>query len=185
MGGTKLQMPGVHAAHPTLVGEAASLSGAESHAADAGGSPVAVVFECADCPIPAASMFDHPPGALFSVRTWGHALDRAVLGSIEFVVSSFDIPLVVVLGHRDCTALNASERVDPAGNGTDDATPEAAHASAICAALVQTSPILADRVAEGRCAVIGVVAGSDGRVDLHSAFGDVGAWASMPDDERP
>ena len=53
-------------------------------------------------------IFDQGLGDMFVVRTAGHVLDSAVLGSIEFAVTVLDVPLIVVLGHDSCGAVKAT-----------------------------------------------------------------------------
>ena len=38
----------------------------------------------------------------------GHALDTAVLGSVEFATEALGVPLLVVLGHDSCGAVTAA-----------------------------------------------------------------------------
>lgn len=42
------------------------------------------------------------------IRTAGHVIDEAVLGSLEFGVDELKIPLLMVLGHAKCSAVNAA-----------------------------------------------------------------------------
>jgi carbonic anhydrase len=60
-------------------------------------------------------VFDQDAGALCVVRSAGHVLDRAILGSVEFTVTDLAVPLVLVLGHEDCRAVAAA--VDAARGG--------------------------------------------------------------------
>jgi carbonic anhydrase len=48
---------------------------------------------------------------VLTVRTAGQVLDDAVIGSIEFGVAHLGIPLVVVLGHTNCGAVQATIEV--------------------------------------------------------------------------
>jgi carbonic anhydrase len=70
-----------------------------------GQHPYAVVFSCIDSRVPPEMVFDVGLGDLFVIRTAGHVIDEAALGSIEFGVEEFHIPLVVVLGHQKCGAV--------------------------------------------------------------------------------
>src|SRR5262245_51956921 len=70
--------------------------------------PTAVVFGCADSRVAAEIIFDQGLGDMFVVRTAGHVIDAAVLGSIEYAVSVLDVPLIVVLGHDSCGAVKAT-----------------------------------------------------------------------------
>ena len=53
-------------------------------------------------------MFDHSLGDLFVVRVAGNIVDDHGLGSIEFAVTQFGTPLVLVLGHARCGAVAAA-----------------------------------------------------------------------------
>jgi carbonic anhydrase len=70
--------------------------------------PFATILACADSRESPELLFDQGLGDLFVVRTAGHVLDSAVLGSIEFGISELKIPLLVVLGHQRCGAVKAS-----------------------------------------------------------------------------
>src|SRR5271165_4982643 len=70
--------------------------------------PTAVIFGCADSRVAAEFIFDQGLGDVFVVRTAGQAIDSAVLGSIEFAVTVLGVPLIVVLGHDSCGAVQAT-----------------------------------------------------------------------------
>jgi carbonic anhydrase len=74
-------------------------------------SPFALVLGCADSRLPAEIVFDQGLGDLFGVRTAGHVLDAAVLGSVEYAVVQLAVPLIVVLGHEGCGAVAAAAGV--------------------------------------------------------------------------
>ncbi len=73
-----------------------------------GQSPFAVVLGCSDSRAPVELLFDQGPGDLFVVRVAGNIAGPDQVGSIEFAVAEFGTPLVVVLGHSYCGAINAS-----------------------------------------------------------------------------
>src|ERR1044072_5288647 len=64
-----------------------------------GQKPTAVVFGCADSRVAAEIIFDQGLGDMFVVRTAGHVLDSAVLGSIEYAVGRPHVPRITALGH--------------------------------------------------------------------------------------
>src|SRR5258707_11747261 len=70
--------------------------------------PSTVVFGCADSRVAAEIIFDQGLGDMFVVRTAGHVVDSAVLGSIEYAVTVLNVPLIVVLGHDNCGAVKAT-----------------------------------------------------------------------------
>jgi carbonic anhydrase len=71
-------------------------------------APAALVLGCADSRVPVEILFDQGLGDLFVVRTAGHVVDRAVLGSVEYAVEMLGVPLIVVLGHDGCGAVAAA-----------------------------------------------------------------------------
>ena len=70
--------------------------------------PFAVILGCGDSRVPPEIVFDQGLGDLFVVRTAGHVLDAAVLGSVEYALEKLNVPLVVVLGHERCGAVQAA-----------------------------------------------------------------------------
>ncbi len=91
---------GGHPTHGHDVAAAAAASG--------GQEPHAVVLGCIDSRVPLEAIFDQTFGSICVVRSGGHAVDRAVLGSVGFAVEKLDVPLIVVLGHVRCGAVQAT-----------------------------------------------------------------------------
>ncbi|WP_433529360.1 carbonic anhydrase [Micromonospora sp. CA-263727] len=142
--------------------------------------PYAVVLGCIDSRVPLEAIFDQTFGSICVIRTGGHVLDRAVLGSIEFVVHELGVPLVMVLGHERCGAVDATvgalrtgrrpagalahlvDRIAPAVTevGVDDpqVQPLAVrrHVRRTVAAL-RADPFLATPIAAARVAVAGAL----------------------------
>lgn len=73
-----------------------------------GQSPFATIFSCVDSRVPPELIFDRGLGDIFVIRTAGHVVDSAVLGSLQFGVAELKIPLLVVLGHEKCGAVKAT-----------------------------------------------------------------------------
>ncbi|OBB73422.1 carbonic anhydrase [Mycobacterium sp. 852014-52144_SCH5372336] len=161
--------------------------------------PTAVVFGCGDSRVAAELIFDQGLGDMFVVRTAGHVIDSAVLGSIEYAVAVLDVPLVVVLGHDSCGAVKATlgaldEGVVPGGYvrdivervmpsillGRRDGLTrvdefEARHVSETGAQLLARSTTVSEQVAAGELAIVGVTYHlADGRVVLRDHLGDIG-----------
>ncbi|WFE67248.1 carbonic anhydrase [Micromonospora sp. WMMD714] len=67
--------------------------------------PYAVLLGCIDSRVPLEAIFDQTFGSICVIRTGAHVLDRAVRGSIEFVVEQLGVTLVMVLGHERCGAV--------------------------------------------------------------------------------
>jgi carbonic anhydrase len=163
-----------------------------------GQEPFAVIFGCSDSRVAAEIVFDRGLGDLFVVRTAGHVVDSGVLGSIEFGVSVLQIPLVVVLGHDGCGAVNATlqaylDGTMPGGFVRDIVA--LVSPSLIAAAgeldeigdehirltgefVVDRSRAISEQVAAGTCAVIGVSYHlEEGRARLVSVIGEIGEAA--------
>ena len=71
-------------------------------------NPFATIFSCVDSRVPPELVFDRGLGDLFVIRTAGHVIDNAVLGSLEYGVAELKIPLLMVLGHEKCGAVKAT-----------------------------------------------------------------------------
>ena len=161
--------------------------------------PTAVVFGCGDSRVAAEIIFDQGLGDMFVVRTAGHVIDSAVLGSIEYAVSILNVPLIAVLGHDSCGAVRAAlaaldegavppgyvrdvvERVTSSvllgrrdGLTTVDEL-EARHVVETGSQLLARSAAIKERVEDGRLAIVGLTYRlADGRVELREHLGDIG-----------
>ncbi|HEX2285764.1 MAG TPA: carbonic anhydrase, partial [Mycobacterium sp.] len=161
-----------------------------------GQHPIAAVLGCSDSRVAAEILFDQGLGDIFVVRTAGHALDAAVLGSVEYAVTVLDVPLVVVLGHDSCGAVNATvsaledgvmpggyireivERVTPSIRAARHAGLSRAadfvtkHVSETVVQLRVRSVPVAERLAAGTLAIAGATYHlADGRVVLRHHLG--------------
>lgn len=70
--------------------------------------PVAIVVACSDSRVPIELVFDQGVGDLFVIRVAGNVVASSQKGSIEYAVTRFGTPLVVVLGHSHCGAVSAT-----------------------------------------------------------------------------
>ncbi len=164
-----------------------------------GQKPTAVLFGCADSRVAAEIIFDQGLGDMFVVRTAGHVVDSAVLGSIEYAVTVLNVPLIVVLGHDSCGAVQATlaaidEGVVPGGYVRDIVeriTPsilqgrhagltrvdefETRHVNDTVTQLRVRSSSIAERLAAGTLAIVGLTYHlAEGRVVLRDHLGDIG-----------
>ncbi|MEO5765120.1 MAG: carbonic anhydrase [Casimicrobiaceae bacterium] len=73
--------------------------------------PIAAILSCADSRVAPELVFDQGPGELFVVRVAGNALNNDLLASLEYGVEILGIPLIVVLGHSGCGAVDAAIKV--------------------------------------------------------------------------
>ena len=76
-----------------------------------GQTPFAVLIGCSDSRVAPELLFGRGLGELFIVRVAGNSVDRTALGSIEYGVAELGCPLVVVLGHEPCGAVQAAVKV--------------------------------------------------------------------------
>jgi carbonic anhydrase len=152
----------------------------------AGQSPFATILGCSDSRVPLETLFDQDPGHLFVVRIAGNFVTDSGIGSIEYGVAALKTPLIVVLGHSSCGAVDATikyvangtkqpghimdlvHEIEPAAKATQEKPGNWLH-NAIAqnvrnnvAALTQRSTILADAVNAKKLLIAG------GVYDLHS-----------------
>jgi carbonic anhydrase len=73
-----------------------------------GQAPFAAVVACSDSRVPPELLFGRGLGELFVIRVAGNTVDTAGLGSIQYAVEHLGVPLLVVLGHRRCGAVQAA-----------------------------------------------------------------------------
>lgn len=80
--------------------------------------PFAIVLGCSDSRVPAEIVFDQGLGDLFVIRVAGNIVAPSQIDSVEFAASRFGTRLVVVLGHTQCGAIQATIEAlqQPAGN---------------------------------------------------------------------
>ncbi|GJD74235.1 carbonic anhydrase [Methylobacterium goesingense] len=81
-----------------------------------GQTPFVVLVSCSDSRVSPEILFGRGLGELFIVRNAGNCVDTAALGSIEYAVSQLGVPLVLVMGHSRCGAVEAA--VDVVKNNT-------------------------------------------------------------------
>ncbi len=86
----------------------ADLSAARRKELLKGQKPVATVLTCSDSRVMPGYIFDQGLGNLFIVRTAGQILDDICLASLEYGVLYLKTPLLIVLGHTYCGAIDAS-----------------------------------------------------------------------------
>jgi carbonic anhydrase len=73
-----------------------------------GQHPYAIIVGCSDSRVPPEVIFDQGVGDLFVIRTAGNLVDDIALGSIEYAVEHLHVPLIMVLGHEKCGAVDAA-----------------------------------------------------------------------------
>jgi carbonic anhydrase len=135
-------------------------------------APFAMILGCADSRVTPELAFDQPWGTLFTVRVAGNIAEPYMVGSLEYAILTFKTPVIVVLGHDNCGAVDAAMAgAQVTGNlkkVVDDITPAVQGAKNLGAGidanvrhamqqLQSSSPVVAEAVKAGRVRIIGAV----------------------------
>lgn len=80
-----------------------------------GQKPYAIIVTCSDSRVIPESIFMAGIGQLFVIRIAGNVIDEHQLGSIEYAAGHLGAPLILVLGHTHCGAVDAAINHDPEG----------------------------------------------------------------------
>ena len=89
-------------------GNAESISQARRAELVGGQDPFAVIVACSDSRVPVELLFDQGLGDLFVIRVAGNIVAPSQIGSVEFAATELGSKLVVVLGHSNCGAVDAT-----------------------------------------------------------------------------
>jgi carbonic anhydrase len=73
-----------------------------------GQHPFATILGCSDSRVPPELVFDASFGELFVIRVAGNVIDPAVAGTLQYAGVHLQTPLLVVLGHDGCGAVDAA-----------------------------------------------------------------------------
>jgi carbonic anhydrase len=145
--------------------------------------PFAAILSCSDSRVPPEVVFDEGLGDLFVIRNAGNIVNDTVIGTIEYAVEHLGIPVIMVLGHSHCGAVQAT-----IAGGNDDHSHIAAIRQAIAPAVQQargeagdleenavrdnvqnavkalreSKPILHESLAKGKIKIVGAI------YDLHT-----------------
>lgn len=143
--------------------------------------PFAVILSCIDSRVSSELIFDQGIGDIFSVRIAGNILNEDILGSMEFGCKVAKSKLILVLGHTKCGAVKGAcdnvelgnlttllSKVKPAVDAETTVTAERNSGNAefvskvteinvkkVTAEILEKSPVLAEMVKAGECAVVG------------------------------
>jgi carbonic anhydrase len=80
----------------------------EREALSTGQNPYAAILSCADSRIAPEYCFDSARGDLFVCRIAGNFASDEVTASLEYAVQVLNTPLILVLGHGACGAVDAT-----------------------------------------------------------------------------
>ena len=73
-----------------------------------GQNPFAAVLSCADSRIAPEYCFDTARGDVFVCRLAGNFASDVIIASLEYAVAVLNTPLIMVLGHESCGAVDAA-----------------------------------------------------------------------------
>lgn len=73
-----------------------------------GQNPFAAVLSCADSRLAPSYIFDIELGDVFNIRIAGNIAAPEVIASFEYAVQKLNTPLLMVLGHEKCGAVDAA-----------------------------------------------------------------------------
>lgn len=145
-----------------------------------GQTPFAALFGCSDSRLAAEIIFDVGLGDLFVVRNAGQVIAETILGSLEYSVEVLKVPLIVILGHDGCGAIQATisssngtlltegefiqnlvSRIQPTVQAAKEAGTDSIdeitdlHIKATVQELISRSTLIAGAVRSGKLAVVG------------------------------
>ena len=163
----------------------------EREALVGGQNPYAAILSSADSRIAPEYAFDSGRGDLFVCRVAGNFADEDMIASMEYAVALLAVPLILVLGHEGCGAVDATikslkddkelpghmpslvEAIAPAVKAVSkqggDTLGNAIRQNVIdnVAKLKSTTPLLSAAVEQGKLKVVGgIYRLGDGKVGL-------------------
>jgi carbonic anhydrase len=163
----------------------------EREALVGGQNPYAAILSCADSRIAPEYAFDTARGDLFVCRVAGNFASDEMIASLEYGVAVLNTPLILVLGHERCGAIDAAIKslkdnttlsghlpllvtaiapaVKAVSQKAGDAASNATRQNVIdnVAKLSSATPILSAAVAEGKLKVAGgIYRLRDGKVEM-------------------
>ena len=105
-----------------------------------GQNPFAAVLSCADSRIAPEFCFDTARGDVFVCRVAGNFADEEIIASFEYAVSVLNAPLLLVLGHDACGAVDATIKSIKDGTSLPGHLPALVHALTPAVQAVQGKP---------------------------------------------
>ncbi|MCI0503460.1 carbonic anhydrase [Candidatus Micrarchaeota archaeon] len=152
----------------------------------AGQQPFATVVACSDSRIVPEFIFDVGLGDIFTVVSAGNVVDKIGIGSVEYAVGHLHTPLLVVMGHEKCGAVNAAyhghgessivaivKKLAPSikkakkGGAEEEELDRAAifNVKAVMRKL-KKSPVVKKELDEGRLKIVGMKYHLDGKIEI-------------------
>jgi len=112
----------------------------EREALSKGQNPFAAVLSCSDSRIVPEYCFDTARGDLFVCRVAGNFASGDIIASLEYAVQVLKTPLVLVLGHAACGAIDATIKSIKDGTTLPGHLPQIATALTAAITAVQGAP---------------------------------------------
>jgi len=145
-----------------------------------GQRPLAAFLRCADSRIAPELVFDRTIGDLFVCGVAGNTPTPEIIASLEYCVAELECPLVVIMGHSQCGAVEAAikHEHDPSGQpgplhgvladilpaciearGSEDHLARAVELNVLNAVkrVMDESTVISEAVDAGTCKVVGGV----------------------------
>lgn len=111
----------------------------EREALAGGQNPYAAILSCADSRIAPEFAFDSARGDLFVCRVAGNFANEDTIASLEYAVAVLGAPLILVLGHEACGAVDATIK------SLKDGKPLPGHIPSLVTALTPAVKAVADQ----------------------------------------
>jgi carbonic anhydrase len=121
----------------------------ERAALSGGQNPFAAILSCADSRIAPEFCFDTARGDVFVCRVAGNFATDEITASLEYAVQVLNTPLIMVLGHEACGAVDATIKSIKDGTTLPGHLPSLVHALTPAVEAVQGQPgdLLANAIA--------------------------------------
>ena len=81
--------------------------------------PDAVILSCMDSRVPPEIVFNQKIGSMFAIRNAGNVENLDSLASLEYATKAVGTPLILVMGHTSCGAMQAACEKVKMGNITN------------------------------------------------------------------
>ncbi len=112
----------------------------QREALSSGQNPFAAILSCADSRIAPEFCFDTARGDVFVCRVAGNFATEEIIASLEYAVQVLNTPLIMVLGHEACGAIDATIKSIKDGTTLPGHLPSLVHALTPAVNAVQGQP---------------------------------------------
>ncbi|MDD7793108.1 carbonic anhydrase [Clostridium sp. 'White wine YQ'] len=170
--------------------EEVDISEAMIKSLEEGQNPFATILSCSDSRITPTIIFNQGLGDIFEIRLAGNIISSEALGSIEYGITAVNIPVLMVLGHQGCAAVNFAikyekgegkyqgeiksilERISPSVKRVKTRVYKDLYQESIIENIGNTlreilkSSIVTDAIKDGRLIVASAIYNFDGKVEI-------------------